>query len=139
MDTETIKNVKNSVTVPVVANGGVYTADDALRLIEATGCDGIAVGQGAMGNPFLFSEIASAFKNQPFIAPATDEILKIASEHVHLLCMDKGEYIGVREARKHLGWYIKGMPGAAEARRSINSATTEAELGEILDAIARVN
>ena len=139
VDTETIRNVKASVSVPVIANGGVYTAVDAVKLIEATGCDGIAVGQGAMGNPFIFSEIAAAFQNEPFIAPVTDEMLKIASEHVRLLCIDKGEYIGVREARKHLGWYIKGLPGAAEARRSINSATTEAELYEILSTLARLN
>lgn len=135
VDVETIRNVKKSVSIPVIANGGVYSGEDALRLLDATGCDGLAVAQGAMGNPFIFAEIVSAIQNTPYIAPAIDEILKITREHVELLCEDKGEYIGVREARKHLGWYIKGMSGAADARRLINSAETKAELFDILSSL----
>ena len=135
VDFETIKKVKKAVSIPVIANGGVYSGEDAMRLLDSTGCDGIAIGQGAMGNPFIFSECISALENKPFIAPATDEILKTAHEHVDMLCADKGEYIGVREARKHLGWYIKGMPGAAEARRSINAAESSDELHCILSSL----
>ena len=136
VDTETIRNVKSSVSIPVIANGGVYSGEDALRLLDATGCDGIAIGQGAMGNPFIFSECIAAMQNTRYIAPVTDEILKIAKEHITLLCEEKDDYIGVREARKHLGWYIKGMPGATDARRSINSAETQEELFDILSALA---
>ena len=132
VDFETIARVKRSVSIPVIANGGIYSATDALQLLDRTGCDAVAIGQGAMGNPFIFKELICAYKNTPFIAPATDEIIDLANEHVDLLCAEKGEYIGVREARKHLGWYIKGMPGAAEARRSINAAQTKSELHDIL-------
>jgi tRNA-dihydrouridine synthase B len=119
----------------VIANGGIYCADDALRLLDRTGCDGVAIGQGAMGNPFIFSECIAALENKPFIAPTTDEILKTAHEHIDMLCADKGGYIGVRESRKHLGWYIKGMPGAADARRSINAAESADELHSILNSL----
>ena len=135
VDTETIKKVKKSVKIPVIANGGVYTGEDAVRLLGETECDGIALAQGAMGNPFLFEECAAAIENRAYIAPATNEILKTAAEHVCLLCEDKGEYIGVREARKHLGWYIKGMSGAAEARRAINASETKDELFSILNGL----
>ena len=135
IDTETIRQVKKTVSIPVIANGGVYSAEDALRLLDKTECDGIAIGQGAMGNPFIFKECISAIENTPYIAPAIDEIIKITHEHIDMLCADKGEYIGVREARKHLGWYIKGIPGAADARRSINAAESADELHSILCAL----
>ncbi|MBR2473478.1 MAG: tRNA dihydrouridine synthase DusB [Clostridia bacterium] len=135
IDVETIRKVKKSVRIPVFANGGVYTGEDAVKLLRETECDGIAIGQGAMGNPFLFKECVAAIENKGYIAPTTDEILKIATEHVCLLCEDKGEYIGVREARKHLGWYIKGMSGAAEARRAINASETKEELFSVLDSL----
>ncbi len=135
VDTDTILKVKKSVKIPVIANGGVYSGEDALRLLDKTGCDAVAIGQGAMGNPFIFEEYLSAIQNRPYIAPATDEKLKIATEHVSLLCAAKGEYLGVREARKHLGWYIKGMAGSTDARRKINCAESADELFCILDTL----
>ncbi len=137
VDRDTIKKVKKAVKIPVIANGGIYSGEDALRLLDETGCDAVAIGQGAMGNPFIFKEYLAAIENQPYIAPATDEILDIATEHVLLLCADKGDYIGVREARKHLGWYIKGMTGATEARRQINSAQSSEELLCILEQLRK--
>lgn len=135
VDTETIRKVKLAVGVPVVANGGIYGASDALRLLTDTGCDGIAIGQGALGNPWIFSEISSALRGEAYNPPEKDEIIETARRHIDMLCADKGEYIGVREARKHLGWYIKGMNGAAEARRLINSAESADELHSILNAL----
>lgn len=137
VDTETIKKVKQAVKIPVIANGGIYSGEDALRMLDKTGCDAVAIGQGAMGNPFIFKEYICAIENKPYIAPATDEILNLAIEHVSLLCADKGDYIGVREARKHLGWYIKGMSGATEARRQINSAQSSEELSCILERLKK--
>ncbi len=137
VDLKTIKEVKRAVSVPVVANGGIYGARDALDALIETGCDGIAIGQGALGNPWIFSEISAALNGKSFSPPSADEIMATANRHVDMLCVDKGEYIGVREARKHLGWYIKGMEGSAEARRMINSAVSAHELHEILDGLTR--
>lgn len=133
VDTATIKEVKRAVSVPVVANGGIYGASDALRLLTETGCDGIAIGQGALGNPWIFSEISALMRKAEYAPPSKAEIIGTAQRHIDMLCNDKGEYIGVREARKHLGWYIKGMDGAAEARRTINSAESANELHSILN------
>ena len=133
VDTDTIRKVKTAVGVPVVANGGIYGATDALRLLSETGCDGVAIGQGALGNPWIFSEVAAALNGKAYHAPEKDEIIDTAKRHVDMLCADKGAYIGVREARKHLGWYIKGMTGAAEARRLITVSESADELHSILD------
>ena len=137
VDYETIKAVKKAVKIPVIANGGIYSGADALAVLDKTGCDAVAIGQGAMGNPFIFEEYLAAVQNRPYIAPTTDEILKIAAEHITMLCSEKGDYIGVRESRKHLGWYIKGMTGATEARRKINAAETAEELLCILDCLKK--
>lgn len=132
VDTETIRLVKKEVKIPVIANGGVYSGKDALMLLEKTECDGLMVGQGAMGNPFIFDEIKKALAGKPYTRPETGEVIRLAERHVGMLCEDKGEYIGVREARKHLGWYIKGLRGASEARGRINRAERREELISIL-------
>ncbi len=128
VDFDTIKKVKQTVKIPVIANGGVHSGEDAIRLLDKTGCDSVAIGQGAMGNPFIFEEYLAVLNGVPYTKPEAEERLKTAAKHVSLLCSDKGEYTGVREARKHLTHYIKGMAGSAEARRRINSAETEEEL-----------
>lgn len=135
VDYDTIGKVKEAVKIPVIANGGIYSGKDAVRVLKETGCDGIAIGQGAMGNPFIFAECAAAINEIPYTAPTTDEILSVAREHVSLLCEHKGEYIGVHESRKHLGWYIKGLAGAAEARRKINAAESARELFDIIETL----
>ena len=135
VDFETIKKVKKSVTVPVIANGGIYSAEDALVMLEKTGCDGLAVGQGALGNPFIFREISDALSGRQVIKPEPDEIIALACEHVGMICADKGEYTGVKEIRRQLGHYIKGMNGAAEARNRINYAQTKDELCCILTSL----
>lgn len=139
VDYNTISEVKKTVNIPVVANGGIYSAEDALKMLETTKCDGIAIAQGAMGNPWIFKEVACALNGKSYSLPEREEILSLAFEHVKSLCKDKGEYIGVREARKHLGWYIKGMPGAADARAKINQAETIETLANILIKLANID
>ena len=91
------------MTVPVIANGGIYSAEDALVMLEKTDCDGLAVGQGALGNPFIFREISDALSGRQVIKPEPDEIISLACEHVGMICADKGEYTGVKEIRRQLG------------------------------------
>ncbi|MBQ9692246.1 MAG: tRNA dihydrouridine synthase DusB [Clostridia bacterium] len=136
VDKSIIKEVKKALTIPVIANGGCYSGRDAAELLAETGCDGVALAQGAMGNPFIFEECIAEFNGRAYRKPEKDEIIAMASRHVRMLCLDKGEYIGVRESRKHLGWYIKGFAGSAEARKMINMAEKEEELQEILQKLA---
>lgn len=130
-----IAEVKRSVSVPVFANGDVFSASDAIGMLKDTGCDGIAVARGALGNPFIFTEIKQALEGGGYEPPDTAERIRAAKEHLSLIVSFKGEKTGVMEARKHMGWYTKGLPGAARARLLINSAGSYEEITEILDAL----
>lgn len=127
-----IRDVKKAVSIPVIANGGINSAADAKRMLEHTGCDGLMLARGAMGNPFLFSEIAAYLEGREYIPPTMTERLEVAMEHIRLMISYKGEYTGVMEARKHLAWYIQGQKGAAAARERVNRAASLSELEEIV-------
>ena len=139
VDKSIIKEVKKALKIPVIANGGCYSGRDAFELLAETGCDGVALAQGAMGNPFLFSECAAVFEGRAYTSPEKSEVIALAQRHVRMLCEDKGEYIGVREARKHLGWYIKGFVGSSEARKMINLSEKQDELLQILEKLSECN
>ena len=139
VDKSIIKEVKKALKIPVIANGGCYRGRDAFELLAETGCDGVALAQGAMGNPFLFSECAAVFEGRAYNVPEKREVIALAQRHVRMLCEDKGEYIGVREARKHLGWYIKGFVGSSEARKMINLSEKQDELLQILEKLSECN
>ena len=139
VDLDIIKAVKNAVKVPVVGNGDIYSAADAVNMLEYTGCDGIMVARGAYGNPWIFKEIISALDSKEYIPPSVEERISLAKEHLHMLIEDKGEYTGIREARKHLAWYIKGMRGATTARVEINAAESLDTVIEILVRLEKEN
>ncbi len=139
VDLDIIKDVKNAVSVPVLGNGDIYTAADAVRMMEYTGCDGIMVARGAYGNPWIFREITSALEGKEYTAPSVAERIGVAKEHLTMLIEDKGEYTGIREARKHLAWYLKGMRSATTARVDINHSESADEVIDILDGILAEN
>ena len=122
IDRATIALVKRSVKVPVVANGGIYTSDDAITMLEETGCDGLAIGQGAMGNPWIFKQITEALEGRMGYQPDISERGETALRHLELLLKYKGDYIGAREARRHMAYYMKGISGSAAARDALNKA-----------------
>ncbi|MBR6513554.1 MAG: tRNA dihydrouridine synthase DusB [Clostridia bacterium] len=133
IDLDIIKDVKNALSIPVLGNGDIYCAADAVHMLNYTGCDGIMVARGAYGNPWIFKEISCALEGKEYTPPAVSERISVAKEHLSMLIADKGEYTGIREARKHLAHYIKGMRGATTARVEINAAESAEAVTVILD------
>ena len=127
-----IAAVKRAVSVPVIGNGGIFTAEDALVMLEKTGCDGLMPARGTMGNPWLFEEIAARIEGRSYRLPPLKERLGEALTQMEEMIADKGEHTGVLEARRHLAYYIKGVSGAAEVRGKLNLAATKDELLTIL-------
>ena len=119
-DWSVIERVKKAVSIPVIGNGDIRNARDALRMFERTGCDGIMIGRGARGNPFIFREILSLINTGEECAPATvSERMDVLMEQINMAVAQKGEYIGVREARKHIAWYIKNLKDSAAMRSKV--------------------
>ena len=122
-DWSIIADVKRHVSIPVLGNGDIRSGMDAKRMIEQTGCDGVIVGRAAQGNPWIFSEIRAAFTNQPYTPPDIRQRVEMALRHFDLEAELHGGKKGLLEMRKHIAWYIAGVPGAAKFRDSINLLT----------------
>ena len=121
-DWRRIAELKNAVTsIPVLGNGDIWEADDALRMMRTTGADGVVVGRGCLGRPWIFRDLAAVFDGRP-VPPPPDlgGVLDEMVEHAELLCDWMGEHRGIRDFRKHTGWYLKGFPTGNEVRRILN-------------------
>ena len=129
---EIIGAVKAAVKIPVLGNGDIYTAADALSMMKETGCDGVMIARGAMGNPWIFSEIRAALAGESYLYPSISERFAVALAQVREMIEEKGERVGVAEAKKHLAWYCHGMEGAAVTRSRIMQAASYGELEGIL-------
>lgn len=137
-DRSYIAMAKNAVSIPVIANGDIYTAEDAADMLEQTGCDAIMIGRGAQGNPFLFRQIAEYRQFGKVITNPTDsERLEVMKRHIILICELKGERTGVREARKHVAWYTKGMKASSVVRNEVCKTEKLSELIDIIDRYSR--
>ena len=124
-DWNIIKEVKNAVSIPVIGNGDINTAQDAARMYEQTNCDLVMVGRGALGNPWIFREINNLIgADRPSMPVTMSERITVLLKHIRMLCDEKGEDIGMREARKHAAWYFKGIHNAAALRRQAGSLKT---------------
>ena len=132
VDRSVITAVKQAVSIPVLGNGDIYTAADALSMMAETGCDGVMIARGAMGNPWIFSEIRAALDGGDFTLPPASERFEVALAQVREMITEKGERVGVAEAKKHLAWYCHGMEGAAAARGRLMQAESYDELAAIL-------
>ena len=131
---EAIAELSARLSIPVIGNGDVESAQDAQEMLRQTGCYAVMVGRGAMGNPWIFRDWQRARQGLPPAAPSPRERIETAHAHARALVAHKGEYIGLREMRKHAAWYLKGLRGSAQVRVRVHLAQSLGELADILQA-----
>lgn len=129
-----ITEVKAGTRLPVIGNGGVVKASDALRMIEETGCDGVMLGRAVLGNPWIFREILGALEGSGNTAPGPEERRRVIQGHLNLAVEFFGETVGLRSFLRHLFWYTRGLPGAAHFRKKAGSVRSKQELQQMIDA-----
>lgn len=134
-DWDIIKSVKSAVkTIPVIGNGDIFKPEDAKNMLDYTGCDAVMIGRGSQGNPFIFKRTVHYLQTGELLPePCWEERLDVARRHLDMLVEYKGERIGIQEMRKHLSWYIKGMPHSAEMRVKINSTTGKENMHSVIN------
>ncbi|MCC8163290.1 MAG: tRNA dihydrouridine synthase DusB [Lachnospiraceae bacterium] len=132
-DWEIIRQVKEAVSIPVIGNGDVDSPDSAQKMLALTGCDGIMIGRGARGNPWIFHQILHRMETgEEEAPPSSAEVKEMMLRHARMLIDYKGEYTGIREMRKHVAWYTAGYPNSAKLRARVNEAQSLQELEDLI-------
>jgi nifR3 family TIM-barrel protein len=139
-DWDIIAQVKQAVSIPVIGNGDLLTAEDVIAMKEQTGCDGFMIGRGAQGNPWIFHQILHYFETGELIGkPSLEEMVPLMLRHAKMQIACKGEYIGIREMRKHAAWYTAGYKNSSKLRGRINEVNTYEELEALFQAVLEGN
>ena len=133
-DWDIIKKVKKAVSIPVIGNGDIFKPQDAADMLEYTGCDAVLIARGAQGNPWIFKRTIAYLENGILLdEPTPQEKVSMALRHARMLIDYKGEFVGVRQMRAHMAWYIKGVQGASVIRDKINHCESYEEMAELLE------
>lgn len=139
VDLDSIRAVKQALSIPVIGNGGITCVQDAVHMLRYTGCDLVMVGQGVLGNPWIFSDIRHFLQTGSVPEPPSlEEKMRVMKEHIRLACTYKGEVIGMKEARKHIAWYVKGLKGAAALRRQAVELSSFAQLDGFIATVLHI-
>lgn len=137
-DWQAIKNLKKEVSIPVIANGDIFTPEDFVEAMKITGADGAMIARGAMGNPFIFRYIKEYLKNGTYEKVTFNEIISQIKEHYELALKFKDERLVINQMRKHVGWYIKGLYMSSEYRDRVNKIHTSEEIFDLLDEYKKI-
>lgn len=137
-DWEIIRKVKESVSIPVIGNGDIFTPEDAKRMLEETGCDGVMLARGVRGNPWLFRQTKTYLQTGKILPkPSIEEVIETIMRHAQMQIDFKGDYIGMREMRKHVAWYTTGYPQSAKLRGKINEIENISDLQYLLESYGK--
>ena len=135
-DIDIIKAVKEAVSIPVIGNGDVDSVEKYIEMVNITGADGVMIGRGALGNPWIFRDIRHYLETGEILPqPDLAYRMEVMRNHMELMCRYKGEYVAMKEARKHCGWYMKGVSGASELRRICGTSSKIEDVDMLIEKV----